>query len=219
LFRYLLPLLLLIAAPARAEEQLWLSGIAQGPISGKLVTWLEIQPRFSLDPVRPTQLFLRPALGVQVNPGTTVLFGYVYVENYPEGRPMVREHRPWQQLQTRLAGTPGKAVLVSRTRLEQRFVVGQPDDAMRLRQFLRGQVWFGDKGLSVIGVSEAFFGLESTPWGQNAGFEQFRVFAALGIPLSKRTTLEAGYLNQWLLRPGEDRVNHVLNIALFYRLG
>jgi hypothetical protein len=207
------------ATPARADEQLWLQGVAQGPINGKLITWLEVQPRFSLDPLRPTQFFLRPAIGVQINPKTSVLFGYVYVENYPEGRPVVQEHRPWQQVQTRLAGTPGKAVLVSRTRLEERFVVGSDDSALRLRQFLRGQVWVGDDGWSVIAVSEAFFGFESTSWGQNAGVEQLRNFVGVGVPLSKRFTLEAGYLNQWLIRPGEDRNNNVISLSLFYRIG
>jgi hypothetical protein len=217
--RYLAMLLLLAAAPARADDQLWLQGVAQGPINGKLITWLEVQPRFSLDPLRTTQFFVRPAIGVQVNPGTSLLFGYMYAESYPEGRPAVQEHRIWQQALIRLAGTPKKAVLMSRTRLEERFVVGNDDSALRLRQFLRGQVWVGDDGWSLIAVSEAFFGFESTSWGQNAGFEQMRNFFGVGVPLSKRVTLEAGYLNQWLIRPGQDRDNNVISVSLFYRLG
>lgn len=219
MLRYLTMLLLLAAAPAHADEQLWLQGVAQGPINGKLITWLEVQPRFSLDPLRTTQFFLRPAIGVQLNPKTSLLFGYMYAESYPEGRPAVQEHRIWQQALIRLAGTPNKAVLMSRTRLEQRFVVGSDDSAMRLRQFLRGQVWVGDDGWSLIGVSEAFFGLESTAWGQNIGPEQLRNFVGVGVPLSKRFTLEAGYLNQWIIRPGADSNNNVISVSLFYRLG
>jgi hypothetical protein len=212
-------LLLMIASPALADEQLWAAGIAHGPIRGRLVTWLEVQQRVGSDPVRPTQLFLRPAIGVQIAPGTNLLVGYVLAETYPEGRATVREHRTWQQLLAQVAGTPGKAVLVSRTRLEQRFVEGQDDDAMRLRQFLRGQIWVGDKGWSLIGFTEGFIGFEATAWGQQAGFEQLRSFAGIGIPLSERLTLEAGYLNQRFIRPGDDGSNHVLNINLFYRLG
>jgi hypothetical protein len=219
LFRLVLPLLLLAATRAQASEQAWLSFIAQGPVSGKLITWLEVQPRFSLDQERPTQLLLRPALGVQINSKTTFLFGYLYQENYPEDRPTVAEHRIWQQVQTRLAGTPNKAVLVSRTRLEERFVENQPDDGVRLRQMLRGQVWVGDGGWSMIGQSEAFFGLNSTDWGQPAGVDQWRNFIGVGVPLSKRFTLEAGYLNQWLLRPGADINNNVISLSLFYRIG
>lgn len=219
MFRRLLPLLLLAATPAQANDQAWLSFIAQGPVSGKLITWLEVQPRFSLDPARPTQLLLRPALGVQINPKTTFLFGYLYQEGYPEDRPTVAEHRLWQQLQTRLAGTPNKAVLVSRTRLEERFVENQPDDGVRLRQMLRGQVWVSEGGWSVIGQSEVFIGLNSTSWGQQSGAEQWRNFIGVGVPLSKRFTLEAGYLNQWLIRPGADIDNNVISVSLFYRIG
>lgn len=219
MFRRLLPLLLLAATPAQANDLAWVSFIAQGPVSGKLITWLEVQPRFSLDPARPTQLLLRPALGVQINPKTTFLFGYLYQEGYPEDRPTVAEHRVWQQLQTRLAGTPNKAVLVSRTRLEERFVENQPDDGVRLRQMLRGQVWVSGGSWSVIGQSEAFFGLNSTDWGQPAGVDQWRNFIGVGVPLSKRFTLEAGYLNQWLIRPGADINNNVISVSLFYRIG
>jgi hypothetical protein len=112
---------------------------------------------------------------------------------------------------------------MSRTRLEQRFFEGFADDGWRLRQFLRGQLWLGDnsdnRALSVIGVSEAFVSFDSTSWGQRAGLEQWRNFVGLGVPLDDRLTLEAGYLNQRLIRPGADRSNHVLNINLFYRLG
>lgn len=217
MFRFLL--MLLLAVPAAANDEAWVAGIAQGPVRGRLVTWLEVQPRFTLDPARASQMILRPALGIQLDPATSLLLGYAFVESYPEGRSHIREHRAWQQLQTRLAGTPNRAVLVSRTRLEQRFVEGQGDDAMRLRQFLRGQIWVGSRGLSVIGVSEAFIGLEATPWGQRSGLEQWRNFVGLGVPLSNRLTLEAGYLNQRLIRPGADASNHKLNINLFYRLG
>lgn len=212
-------LLLLLSSKAAADEQIWVPMFVQGPVSGRLVTWLEAQPRFTNGGDRLGQLLLRPGLGVQIDPATTAILGYALVDTYPEGRPRIREHRIWQQLQTRIAGTPNKAVLISRTRLEQRFVEGQDDDAMRLRQFLRGQVWFGNKGLSLVGFTEAFIGLEATPWGQQTGLEQLRTFAGVGIPLSKQLTLEAGYLNQRLIRPGDDRTNHVLNINLFYRLG
>ncbi len=208
---------LLLAAPAQADEQVWLAGIVQGPVKGKLITWIEVQPRFTDGGGRLGQTILRPALGVQLSPAATLLFGYAFIENNPEGQPARREHRTWQQAQVRLAGTPGKAMLVSRSRLEQRFLEGADEDGWRLRQFLRGQYWLADNW-SLIGVSEAFVGLNATPWGQRAGLEQMRNFGGIGHAISPRITLEAGYLNQRLVRPGPDATNHVLNINLFYRL-
>jgi hypothetical protein len=212
--------LLLAAIPGQAEEALWVAGIVQGPVSsralgGRLVTWLEVQPRFAGS---ADTLILRPALGVQINPKVQLLLGYALIDAYPDMGARRREHRVWQQALVRLAGTPGKAVLMSRTRLEQRFVEGQDDDAMRLRQFFRGQYWLDTKW-SVIGVSEAFIGLESTGWGQRAGLEQVRNFVGMGYGCTDRLTLEAGYLNQRLVRPGADGTNHVLNLNLFYRIG
>lgn len=210
--------ILSLAVPAHADEQVWLAGIAQGPIKGKLITWIEVQPRFTDGGDRLGQTILRPAVGVQLNPAATLLLGYAFVESNPDGLPARREHRTWQQAQVRLAGTPGKAVLVSRTRLEQRFLEGADEDGWRLRQFLRGQYWLSEKW-SLIGVSEAFVGLDSTRWGQRSGLEQVRNFAAVGHAITPRITLEAGYLNQRLVRPGADGTNHVLNLNLFYRLG
>lgn len=207
--------LALAAPPARAEEALWFTTVAQGPVSGKLVTWLEVQPRFSAS---TDVLILRPALGVQLSPTVQLLAGYQYQLNDRENAPDIREHRLWQQALIRLAGTPGKAVLVSRTRLEQRFIEGESDEAMRLRQFLRGQLWL-DRHWSLIGIGEAFIGLEDTSWGQQKGVEQTRLFAGAGYALTPRLTLEAGLLDQRLIRPGPDRTNRVANIALFYRIG
>jgi hypothetical protein len=190
--------------PGQAEDYLWLQAVAQGPVSGKIVTWLEVQQRFSAN---TDVTILRPAIGVQINPRVQLLAGYQYQLNDREDLPDIREHRLWQQALIRLAGKPGKAVLVSRTRLEQRFVVDQPDDTMRVRQFFRGQVWL-DPRWSLIGAGEAFIGLEQT-----------RLFAGAAYALTPRLTLEGGLQDQRFLREGPDRTNRTVNISLFYRIG
>ena len=203
------------AVPAHAEEGLWLQAVAQGPVSGKLVTWLEVQQRYSAS----TDItILRPAIGVQLNPRVQLLAGYQYQLNDRQDRPDIREHRLWQQALIRLAGKPGKAVLFSRTRLEQRFIENQGDDTMRVRQFVRGQVWL-DERWSLIAAGEAFIGLEDTSWGQREGLEQTRLFAGAGYAITPRLTLEAGLQDQRLIREGPDRTNRTVNISLFYRIG
>jgi hypothetical protein len=203
------------AVPAHAEEGLWLQAVAQGPVSGKLVTWLEVQQRYSAS---TDVTILRPAIGVQLNPRVQLLAGYQYQLNDRQDRPDIREHRLWQQALIRLAGKPGKAVLFSRTRLEQRFIENQGDDTMRVRQFVRGQVWL-DERWSLIAAGEAFIGLEDTSWGQREGLEQTRLFAGAGYAITPRLTLEAGLQDQRLIREGPDRTNRTVNISLFYRIG
>lgn len=209
-------LLATLATPALADEQIWLAGTVEGPISGRLITWSDVQLRFTNGADRLGQLVVRPSLGFALKPGDGLYLGYAYFETYPEGRPTQKEHRLWQQAQLRVLGTPGKAVLVSRTRLEQRFTEGEGETGWRLRQFTRGQVWVGN-GWSLIGFSEAFVGLNETPF-QPSGLSQLRNFAGVGKGLAPQLTLEAGYLNQRMIRPGADATNHIASISLFYRL-
>ena len=211
----LLASMALAQAPAHAEQGLWLQAVAQGPVAGKIVTWLEVQERLSAS-IDVT--ILRPAIGVQLNPKVQLLVGYHNQLNDLEDRPDIREHRLWQQALIRLAGKPGKATLVSRTRLEQRFIENQPDDTLRVRQFFRGQVWL-DPRWSLIASGEGFIGLENTSWGQREGLEQTRLFAGAGYALAPRLTLEAGLQDQRLIRTGPDRTNRTVNISLFYRIG
>jgi hypothetical protein len=213
--RALVSIAVLATAPASAEEYLWLQTVAQGPVDGKLIVWLEAQQRFSAN---TDVSILRPGIGVQLNPRVQLLAGYQYQLNDRETAPDIREHRLWQQALIRLAGTPGKATLVSRTRLEQRFVEGQSEEALRLRQFFRGQVWL-DKRWSLIAATEGFFGLEATSWGQQEGLEQTRLFAGGAYALTPHLTLEAGLQDQRLIRPGPDRTNRTVNLSLFYRIG
>ena len=209
-------LLAILATPALADEQVWLAGTVEGPISGKLITWTDVQARFYDGGSRLGQVVLRPSLGIALKPGDGLYLGYAYFETYPEGRAAQTEQRLWQQAQLRVLGTPGKAVLVSRTRLEQRFFSGQDETGWRLRQFTRGQVWVG-KGWSLIGFNEAFAGLNETP-AQPSGLSQLRNFVGAGKTLTPHLTLEAGYLNQRMIRPGADATNHIASISLFYRL-
>lgn len=206
------------ATPARANDtQIWLQATAQGPIKGRLVTWLEVQPRLTNDAGRLGQFFLRPALGWQFD-GAQVLVGYVYGRFDAPGRPLRTEHRLWQQLLVPLAGKPGQTQLISRTRLEQRLFEDSRDTGVRVRQWLRVQTPIAP-GWQAIATTEAFFNLNDTDVGQRVGFDQWRNFAGVGRRLTPRLTLEGGYLNQWVNGRPRDQVNHVISLSLMYRIG
>jgi hypothetical protein len=126
------------------------------------------------------------------------------------------EHRPWQQLTWNIP--VDGFTLVSRSRLEQRFVEDGSETGWRLRQFLRASRPFGADGRRyVTAYDEVFLELNDTRWGQRAGLRQNRAFAGIGwfIDGPRKTAVEVGYLNQWVDRPGEDRMNHILSINLF----
>lgn len=204
-------------ALAEADTQLWTMGVAQGAISGELIAYAEVQPRFTNGPERFGQLLLRPAIGVQLNKRTSVLFGYAYIRTEPRGGRASDEHRGWQQIAWPIARIDGLDI-TARTRLEQRSIVGADELGWRLRQQVRAtrSIFRHGRTRGVV-WTEPFYNLDTTRWGQRAGLDQWRTFIGVSMPLTDRASLEPGYLNQTLFRRGEDRVNHAASLNLFYR--
>ena len=67
-------------------------------------------------------------------------------------------------------------------------------------------------------MRRGFAALNSTDWGQRAGFDQLRSFVGGEIKLMGKSTAEIGYLNQLInQRSGNQRMNHVASITLFFR--
>jgi hypothetical protein len=212
-----------LPATAHAQEedlQQWTLLAAQGEVAERVVVYTEVQPRFTDDVGRLGQLLIRPAIGYRINGDFTALFGYAYVRTDPLVGRATDEHRFFQQLNSTLYRGSGGFTITGRSRLEQRTVVGAEDTGWRFRQVVRVQAPVKDiRGgeLQVIAWTEPFYNLDSTDWGQRRGFDQVRTFIGVGVPITKGLTAEPGYLNQTVFRPGEDRVNHVASLTLFYR--
>lgn len=206
----------LMAAPAQADEQFWLLGSATKRLGTRGFLVLEVQPRLTGGMGRLGQVLGGPAIGLNLDRNVSVSGGYTLSWTNPPGRPERREHRFWQQVQVRLAGTPGKALLLSRTRLEQRLFENDDDFALRARHMLRGQVWL-DEDWSLIATHEAFFGLESARWGMDAGLDQVRHALGVGHRLSRGLNVELAYLDQRFSRPVNPPPNQVITLTLLAR--
>lgn len=90
---------------------------------------------------------------------------------------------------------------------------------MGLRQFIKVQVPIGRlNGLRAIAITEGFINLNDTRGGVRQGLDQWRTFGGVDFPVASRARFELGYLNQRIIRPGDDRVNHVLSTAVFIQL-
>lgn len=211
----------LIALPAHAAEdqQFWLQTIAQGPISGDIVYFAEVQSRFGNGMDGLDQMLLRPAIGVKLSDRLTIYQGYAYVRTPQPGGGETREHRGFQQINWslgKLAGGP----LSSRTRMEQRWLSNGDDMAWRLRQMLRLAVPLSGNtgGVSALAYAEGFVALNDTDWGARKGFDRLRSFAGLEVPVAGKSTIELGYLNQYVKNRGRaDDVDHVLLLTLQLR--
>lgn len=210
---------------ARADDvQLWTTALAVGPITPgagvQPMVHLEYQPRFADDVSRMTQMIARAGFGVRIAPDFTILAGYHYQRNDPANGGRSDEHRMWQQLLFPIHRDPERLILLARLRLEQRSIDGAQDLGWRGRAMLRLQAPLNGRGSAgPLLWSEALIGLNDTDWGQHTGVTQIRAFAGGLIPLNKRINVEAGYMAQIERGPGRDRVNHVANLLLSYRLG
>lgn len=211
---------LIAASPAQAADhdfQQWTLLVAQGPIKDRVLVQGEIQPRLSNGASRLGQFQISPALGYRLNKRTAVYIGYMFVHTDPVDRPAFDENRIYQHAVMQL-GKVGNVALSARTRLEARTVVGAEDLGWRFRQQVRAQVPLGEApGPLIVVWSEAFYNLNDADWGPREGFDRWRNFVGVAVPLSREVTLEPGYLNQAVFRPGEDRFDHIASVTMFYR--
>lgn len=212
---------LLLAAPATAQDvQNWNTLVAQGPVDGKLLLWAELQPRFTSDVGRLGQFIARGALGVRLKNDIDLHAGYHYQHNNPAPGVSSDEHRFWQQVSGPVLRRENGFALITRWRLEQRTFEGADDLGWRLRiQFRVQQPLHGKGTAGPLAWSETFVALNSTDWGARGGLDQQRSFIGWLQPLSKRLNFEAGYMHQYINRPGRDAGNHVINLTLNRRLG
>lgn len=212
----------LAAAPVRAETrhdtQVWQQTVAQGPIKDDLVYILELQPRFGNDASELSQMMIRGAVGVKLSDKVSVYQGYAKVRTRPAGGNETREHRSFQQVNWSL-GKPAGIALSSRTRLEQRWLSTGDDTGWRVRQTIRAAVPVkkGSK-VALLGWVEGFVALNDTDWGARSGLDRVRSFAGLELPLSGKSTVETGYLNQYVKTPvGRDQMDHIFAVNLMLR--
>ncbi|PLK27498.1 DUF2490 domain-containing protein [Novosphingobium sp. TH158] len=202
----------LAAHAAEEDANIWLAQTATVDLGGGGQLWLEAQERFTNDASRLGQFLVRPAIGYKLDKTTTAWIGYAYVMTDPVGPVRTNEHRLFQQLSFRLLGDGKGVTITGRTRLEQRFLEEQPGTAWRLRQQLRLTAPLSGKMRGVV-WTEPFIGLNETGF-QRDGLGLWRNFAGVSVPLGKAVTLEPGYLNQWVVRNGADRVDHTANLTL-----
>jgi hypothetical protein len=220
---------------ARAQEiggatddqyETWLGGFFSGPIAGPLFTHSDLHYRV-WDNFTPHWILVRPGISLRVIDGMFVTVGYAWTPSWGgrDGARFTDEHRIWEQWMWDLpheeTGIRGQI----RVRLEERFR-SEVEVGMRLRIMGRFSVPLTpDRAFTFVLWDEVFAMLNDTTVTryQAAGFDQNRLFFGFGwqvVPTTLR--FEAGYFNQWIRRPDNDRgdaVNHtaMLNTYVSWR--
>ncbi len=193
-------------------------GLFKAAPSNKTLWWLEAQGRFSDDVQRLGQSIIRPGLGYQLNKNVSIWLGYGWIFNSPPGRDETNEHRIWQQLIWKDSFDFGN--LLTRTRLEQRFLSNGNDAGWRFRQFVKYTHPVISERFYLSIWDEVFVNLNSTDWGANSGFGQNRFFSGIGVFIdqNRHFRFEFGYINQFIDNRGRnDQFNHILSGSLFIR--
>ncbi len=229
LYHMLLVAVVIIATsnPARAQTLddtgIWLATVGNGvfkSLSEDLpLHWsFDTHYRMRDDSNGFDQSILRPGLGLKFAEDQILWAGYAWINNSPVSGDSFDEHRFWQQW----TATPsmGAWSFQHRSRLEQRWLETGDDIGMRWRQMHRVQKTLsGCPQWSLIAWDEAFFHLNDTDWGAEAGFDQNRAFLGFGFKRCSRAAVrtEIGYLNQFTNQQGGgDGMNHILSINFFY---
>ncbi len=153
-------------------------------------------------------------VGKKVNKVVTLWLGYTFDPQYNHGTFRVREHRFRQQVNFDNFAVLGKVKLSARVRLEERWREGQTGTAYRLRPQVKAVVPIAGK--VTLGVSsEQFFNLNNTGFQAVDGLERMRNAIYITVPLSKKISVDFGYLNQHGFVPnGPDSSDHVLTTGL-----
>lgn len=216
-------LLSLPAAAADHEQSGWLAWFNSAALDGRLGLVSDIQLRTRDDLEGPRNLLIRPGLSWQIAPSHALMGGYAHIGTFNAGRPDAVEHRLWQQYL--FSHRAGRASVVQRLRLEQRFIgrPGAPDAySDRLRWFTRAVVPLADgapfrRGTFVALQNEVFLGLSGRDDLNGRVFDQNRAYLAVGWRDGSGRDYEIGYLNQWINARGGDVINHIVQCALYTR--
>ncbi len=216
--------LCLFSAPAAAQIDhdgaLWEMFLAQGNLAGidpewkNVRWWLDVQGRWRHEGEDLDTTIVRPGIGYALTDRVTVFAGYGLITTHPRNGGDTTENRIWQQLVWNVP-VEGDYKLQLRSRLEERFVEDTDDMGWRFRQFAKyTRPWSADGKRYLSAWDEVFYELNDTDFGQNMGLRQNRLFVGVGWFLDEARTIafEGGYLNQWISRPGDDRMNHALSL-------
>lgn len=160
------------------------------------------------------QYLLRSSLGYDLRPGMTLWAGFDYFQTDPDGGSTRFERRYWQQFSW-AARRFDWGSLSFRWRLEERDLENSSDTGLRFRQLGQLTMPLETKGMTAVVSMEHFANLNDTDAGARSGFDQLRAYGGLRLPLGDKTSLETGYMYQFINRAsGIDAVNHTLMLHL-----
>ena len=209
-----LPLALFTAAaPARADDtQAWGIATVNVALGGPWRISNDATLRTS-DAKGVYELENSTLLGYKKGP-VTLAIGYVHDPNYSHGTFTAMEHRVRSQVTVDNFAHIGPVKFTGRMRLEARWRDNQAGTGWRLRPYLKASLPLHGKTMLNL-TSETFIDLGRTGFQKVDGLERMRTQLSVSTPLSKRLSLEVGYMNQHgFVRRAPDTTDHIAIVGL-----
>lgn len=214
----ILILVLVVHTGALAQDVgSWWMYWGSNKLSDRFGVWTEAQLRDYGFLNTKDQLLLRTGIEYYLKPTYTITGGYGFIKDWTEDADpdlVKTENRLWQQFN--IVNNKSRLQFHHRLRLEQRWVKSAEEVSYLNRFRYRLLVLYplnkrtmGAKTWFLAGYNEIMFG-----FGNDSGFDQNRLYGALGYRFSPRVELQTGYLFQTF----SSRTNQRFQFAVAYNL-
>lgn len=179
---------------------LWTGAVVVGParFGPEIKYYADAQLKLIDDPYKFDEVYSSIGLGKQVNKNWLLfIVNRLSAAKQITNGAMNYEYRLWQEANWR----QNLALiydLSTRSRLEERKRFSQPAIAVRFRQRIMLRkilAWW--RGHSFVVYDELFFNLNRPVWVVDSCVEQNRFFIGFGTIVSKKTSVDIGYLNKY----------------------
>ncbi len=199
------------ASDVNQDFRLWAPVYLNFPIAGPVKGFMEANSRLSDDVSQIDQLILRSAVGYQLTPTISLWQGYGWVTNYEPN--YTQEHRIFQQFIYSNKFSTFK--LVSRSRLEERWIQNAIGTSLRARTMLRIDFPLpAYPVLALVSYDEIFVHLNTVSHGPESGFDQNRFFLGINYTFSPNVNVDAGYQMQLINTALSGMANQANNMIL-----
>ncbi len=200
------------------DFRLWSPVYLTFPLSPTFVGYMEVNPRFGDDVSELDQLLLRPAIGYKLTDHLSLWQGYAWIGNYQPR--FSEEHRVFQQLLYKRTFPFVK--LLSRSRLEERFIDNADGTSVRARTMLRGDFPLPHvPDWAVVVYDEIFVNLNAVGNGPDSGLDQNRFFLGMNHRFTDQFNMDLGYQMQALNNRSSgliNQINHIILLQFFINL-
>ncbi len=192
-----LPLLcsLGLAVPLHAQDQVWTSVSLRTDLSDDTSVSGQLEFRTPVETGESDRLAATFLVDQALSPRVSVGGGFAYRRSLKSRTADTVEYRPFQQVEFMLTDTGSPISVASRARLEQRF---RSSGEIGLRMRNRVSFSYGLSSNASLRIwTEPYFHLDNPNTSGERGLDQWRNYLGLRYDLSERTSLNAGYLNQF----------------------